>query len=186
MARPKNCNRCNKPKRPLGSKFKDAQGYCNCGRPPKIVEGVAGGVLDKLEEGFMCGMNDLQACAYAGISRETLYEYQRQNPKFADRKVQLRQMTTVHAKKTIAKSIQGGEDINNSKWWLEKKDPDFGNKLKIDHSLDNKDPLEGMNEEEKQALVQLREARRRRIQEQTQNYEENETENKIGEATDLG
>ena len=37
------------------------------------------------------GCTDLEACLFAGINRDVLYDYQKKNPEFSDRKEQLKQ-----------------------------------------------------------------------------------------------
>ena len=48
-------------------------------------------VVGKLEEAFLMGCTDLEACLFAGINRNLLYDYQKKNPEFHDRKEQLKQ-----------------------------------------------------------------------------------------------
>ena len=37
------------------------------------------------------GCTDIEACLFAGINRDVLYDYQKKNPEFSDRKEQLKQ-----------------------------------------------------------------------------------------------
>ena len=50
------------------------------GRPSKFSEEV----VRKLEDAFRCAGNDTEACAYAGISRETFYDWLNPDKKFSD------------------------------------------------------------------------------------------------------
>jgi len=108
MARPKNCGRCNKTKN-----------QCNCGRPTVITEQV----LLKLEQAFTYDMTDQEACLYAGISVAPFYAYQKANPKFKERKEQLKNSVALKAKANIARSINEG-DKADTKWWLERRRKD--------------------------------------------------------------
>jgi hypothetical protein len=72
------------------------------GRPTVITDEV----LRKLEEAFALGCTDLEACFYADISKTAFYEYQKDNPEFADRKEQLKQRPILLARTTVVKEIQ--------------------------------------------------------------------------------
>jgi len=158
MARLKNCKRCNKPKRPKGKKFRELPGYCECGRPTVINEKT----IEKLEAAFMIALSDVKACAYAGIDGKTLWNYEQKNPKFIHRKQQLKQMLSIRAQQTIAKAIE----INSGDAWkyLEKTDPDFIPRSKIEHTVETIENTDEQSPEEKAALIALREARRKRIE----------------------
>jgi hypothetical protein len=159
MGRPKLCNRCRKPKRPGAKEFKEAPGYCECGRPPKIDEKM----LEKLEQAFMDGLNDEQACAEVNINPQTLYNYQEKNPEFVERKRQLKLRPDITAKKTIVKNLDKPEHA----WrWTERRDPDFKPVSKIEHSgvVEVADGSVIISDEEKSALAFLQQARRKRIE----------------------
>jgi hypothetical protein len=47
--------------------------------------------VNKLEEAFLMGCTDLEACLFADISKQTLYNYQESHPEFVDRKESLKQ-----------------------------------------------------------------------------------------------
>ena len=97
--------------------------------------------VNKLEQGFINGLSDVQACRYAGISRTTLFNYQEENPEFINRKEGLREDVKMHAKLNIAKKVmgtgKGDGDIDTSKYVLDRTDPDFKpkNKLEIEDVL---------------------------------------------------
>lgn len=57
------------------------------GRPTKITESV----VTKLEQAFLMGCTDEEACLYADISRMTLHRYCEANPAFSDRREILKQ-----------------------------------------------------------------------------------------------
>lgn len=79
--------------------------------------------IQKLETAYMNDMNDVEACLYAGIGTTALYDYQKENPEFADRKVQLRSTLALKAKMNIAEVIKKG-DVKQSEWWLERRRKD--------------------------------------------------------------
>ena len=63
-------------------------------------------VLRKLEEVFALGGTDEEACLFAGIGKTTLYEFQKQNPEFAERKETLKQSPVLKARQTVVKAIE--------------------------------------------------------------------------------
>lgn len=73
-------------------------------------------VLQKLDEAFMLGATDNEACIYADISPSAFYEFQKKNKGFLERKTALKSMPTLRAKKAIVDRL--GEDIELAKWWL--------------------------------------------------------------------
>lgn len=99
------------------------------GRPRSITESV----LDKLKQAFSVGATDLEACAVAGISKDTLYNYQKENPRFLEQKQKLKTMPTYAAKIAVVEKLYH-KDIDTSKWYLERRSPEFSNKQKIEHS----------------------------------------------------
>lgn len=105
------------------------------GRPKVITDEV----VAKLEEAFLYGLTDLEACLYADISKNTLYRYIEENEEFRDRKELLKKQPLIKAKLNINKDIING-DINTSKWYAERKGRDeFSLKQEVD--LGNKDNI---------------------------------------------
>ena len=87
--------------------------------------------LKKLEYGFLKGMNDLECCLYADISRQALYDYCNKNPEFTDRKEALKKRPAIAAKLNITEAIESG-DVELSKWYLERRSKDeFSTKQEI-------------------------------------------------------
>jgi len=86
-------------------------------RGPKYI--ITDDVLVKLREAFVIGATDVQACYYAGISVDALYDYQNRVPNYASQKEAMKKSLGLQAKANVAKSIKGG-DIGTSKWHLEK------------------------------------------------------------------
>lgn len=111
-------------------------------------------VVAKLENVFSIGGSDVEACLMAGISRDTLYDYQKAHPEFVDRKNMLKEKLVLKARTVIANALNK-EDRDMAKWYLEKKKKnEFGkddavnvsvttqNNISIDEGL-----IRSMNEE---------------------------------------
>lgn len=95
------------------------------GRPPVIDKDV----LNKLEISYSMGCSDLEACLYANISKQTLYNYQEKHPEFKDRKEMLKEKLVLKARTVIADSLNN-KDENTAKWYLERKKRDeFSTKI---------------------------------------------------------
>ena len=106
------------------------------GRPTVMTEIV----IAKLEQAFSNGATDGQACFYAGIGMNSLYDYIKIHPEFSNRKEELKDFILYQAKSNIKKALDG-EDKEISKWYLEKKaKKEFGNSL--DHNVRNFTPSE--------------------------------------------
>ncbi|HQI74742.1 MAG TPA: hypothetical protein PLY37_02685 [Candidatus Pacearchaeota archaeon] len=84
------------------------------GRKNKITPDI----LKKLEEVFALGGTDEEACFYADISEQTLYNYQSRNPEFIERKQRLKFRPVLKARRTI---IEWLDSPNYAKWYLERK-----------------------------------------------------------------
>ena len=84
------------------------------GRPPKIDKDTLG----KLESAFKMGATDREACYYANINPDTLYEYQKKNPNFTEQKEAWKQNPVLKAKHTIYKNL---DDAKTAQWYLERK-----------------------------------------------------------------
>lgn len=93
-----------------------------------------------LEDAFSVGASDIEACFLANISKQTLYNYQKKNPSFVDRKMALKNMPKYKAKKNIVREIEKG-DKETSKWYLERKDREFKNKTDITTDDESINPL---------------------------------------------
>lgn len=87
------------------------------GRPPVITEAV----LQKLEEAFLMGCSDKEACLYADIAPATLYNYQTANPEFVERKATLKENPILLARSTVFKSLKQPQ---SAQWYLERKKKD--------------------------------------------------------------
>jgi hypothetical protein len=90
------------------------------GRPTKITPEC----IQKLEDAYLIGATNLEASIYAGISESLLYEFKKENPKFVERIKALRDDTTFCAKLNLRNSIKDG-NLYDSKWHLERRDPEY-------------------------------------------------------------
>lgn len=98
------------------------------GRPTVMTEEM----IRKLELLFAKGLTDREACLIADLSPSTLYDYCTANPEFAERKELLKEQPKTKAKLNIAEAIEK-EDVDISKWYLERKAKDeFSTKQIID------------------------------------------------------
>jgi hypothetical protein len=95
------------------------------GRPTNMTENT----VNKLEYAFSIGCTDLQACIYAGISKQTLYNYQDKTPGFVDRKQLLKENPVLLAKENVMLALKE-KNISISTWLLERRDDDFKPKSK--------------------------------------------------------
>ncbi|MCR4277932.1 MAG: hypothetical protein NUV80_00465 [Candidatus Berkelbacteria bacterium] len=75
-------------------------------------------VLIRLQEAFLWGCSDVEACTYAHISDRTLYRYQVKYPKFCQEKEAFKTAPILKARQTIV------DNLGNPKvamWYLERK-----------------------------------------------------------------
>ena len=117
----------------------------NGGRPKKIT----GEVLQKLEQGFMKGLSDRQACLYADISPGTLYNFQKENPEFLERKELLKENIKMRAKLTIAAAIERG-DLKLSQWYLKNR---TGDEFSEHQQAEQNNPFKDLTTEELRRLA---------------------------------
>lgn len=90
------------------------------GRPTVMTPDVIG----KLEHAFAIGASDGEACLYADISKQALYDYQTRHPEFTERKEKLKETPFLKARTTIAQSLNSTQ---GAQWFLERKKRDeFG------------------------------------------------------------
>ena len=122
------------------TKKKDPKELVGAGRPTIMTPEL----VNKLETAFSMGCTDLEACLFANISKQTLYNYQDKNPEFVDRKEMLKQKLVLKARSVVAESLNK-KDENTAKWYLERKrKEEFGAK-----------PENEININVKQALVEF-------------------------------
>lgn len=77
------------------------------GRPTKMTPDR----VNKLEEAFALGCTDIEACLYADISKECLYQYQDKFPEFVGRKEQLKQRPILLARSELIKGLKGNPEL---------------------------------------------------------------------------
>ena len=106
-------------------------------------------VLQKLERAFAMDCTDEEACIYANIAPSSLYNHQKDNPEFLERKQLLRQKPILKARQTIIKAL---ENPNYALKYLERKRrQEFGSediKVKIE-------PLPALSKEQQETLNRL-------------------------------
>lgn len=72
------------------------------GRPTVMTEDV----IRKLEDAFLMGCTDTEACLYASIVPSTLYKYQESNPEFTERKETLKQNPFMQARRVTLDALR--------------------------------------------------------------------------------
>lgn len=77
------------------------------GRPVVITPST----LRKLEEVFALGGTDEEACLFGGIGKTTLYEFQKKNPEFQERKEALKQSPILKARKAVIEAFEDNPDL---------------------------------------------------------------------------
>jgi hypothetical protein len=73
----------------------------NAGRKPVVTDIV----LQKLEQAFLMGCTDTEACLFADISPRTLYSYCERNEEFSQRKEVLKQNPVLQARSVVLDAI---------------------------------------------------------------------------------
>lgn len=120
-------------------------------------------VLNKLEEAFAYGASDSEACFYASISHQTLYDYQKKHPEFIERKAALKERPILAARQKVVQEI--ANDVKNAQWYLERKRKDeFSPRTEVSGDTANPirmmiekfglDKIEGENDREDDGDVQ--------------------------------
>lgn len=119
------------------TKKKNPKELVGAGRPTIMTPEL----VNKLETAFSMGCTDLEACLFANISKQTLYNYQDKNPEFVDRKEMLKEKLILKARSVIAESLNK-KDENTAKWYLERKRKDeFGAKPENEININIKQAL---------------------------------------------
>lgn len=86
----------------------------NAGRPTVMNDQT----LNKLRDAFLMGCSDREACFYADISLQTLYNYQKDNPEYLEQKAMWKENPILKARNTVYKSL---DQDDMAKWYLERK-----------------------------------------------------------------
>lgn len=79
-------------------------------------------VIRKLEDAFLIGCTDLEACFAAGIGKTAFYVYCQENPDFAERKEALKQNPVYEARKVILDAIRDGKDVASAHKLIDRKE----------------------------------------------------------------
>jgi len=103
------------------------------GRPTKMDELT----VKKLEEAFAFGCTDLEACSYADISKQTLYNYQDKNPGFIDLKERLKEKPVLLARKTVMDKMTDDGKLAMD-FLKNKKSDEFNSKKLIEGTMEVK------------------------------------------------
>jgi hypothetical protein len=77
--------------------------------------------LSKLEEAFLLGCTDLEACFAADIGETTLYRYIEANPEFRDRKEALKQNPVWKARGVIMDALEA-KDVATANKIIDRKE----------------------------------------------------------------
>jgi hypothetical protein len=91
-------------------------------------------VVSKLEHAFALGCSDLEACLYADISKQTLYDYQKLKPEFVDRKEKLKETPILKARTSVVGELANDPDLALRFLERRKKD-EFSTKTENDSTL---------------------------------------------------
>ena len=96
----------------------------NVGRPTVMTDEV----IRKLEDAFIAGCTDLEACCYASVSKTALYEYCQKNDEFAERKETLKNQPLMQSRFIVQRALLDG-DLNTANRVIDRKE---GQKIKQD------------------------------------------------------
>lgn len=97
-------------------------------------EVINNSTLQKLKLCFSVWMTDSQACYFCWIWERSLYYYQEKHPEFLQEKDVLKESITMQARVNVWRSIKNWNVVDSWKW-LEKKDSEFKNVLKVEWEL---------------------------------------------------
>jgi hypothetical protein len=107
--------------------------------------------VSKLEEAFALGATDEEACFFADISKQTLYDYQDKYPEFIDRKQALKQRPVLLARTSVVNGL--GDPELALKYLERKKKDEFS--LRQELTARDGEPIAGITDEEKVKLLKL-------------------------------
>lgn len=113
------------------------------GQPTKMTPKT----LKLLQDAFLLGCTDDEACFAADISHTTLYNYQKENPKYVDQKRQWKKRPVYLARKCVVDNVSEDKDLALK--FLERKNKkEFSLRQENINADVNKDEFEQMTEEE--------------------------------------
>ena len=109
--------------------------------------------LQLLEEAFKIDCTDEEACLNADISTSTLYNYQNENPKFLERKKQLKNTPVLRARKCVVRHVEKSPSMAMK--YLERKvKKEFSPKLEVENTnIDLNQILAGMDPKLSKAVI---------------------------------
>lgn len=87
-------------------------------------------VIEKLEQAFLLGCTDTEACLAADIAPATLYNYQEKHPEFLERKDQLKQNPFYKARRTVVRALENDPKLAMD-YLSRKMKKEFGNNVDI-------------------------------------------------------
>ena len=92
--------------------------------------------LAKLQQAMATDMTIQEACTFAGVKKQTYYNWLKTIPNFAERMDEARSVSGIRAKTTIARNL---DDVDTAKWYLENRQRDLYSKKEVvatDNSAD--------------------------------------------------
>lgn len=120
------------------------------GRPTKMTDLT----IKKLEEAFAIGASDKEACFYADISHETLYNYQEKFPEFVERKNALKERPVLLARQTVVKAIETDSDLA-FKYLERKRKSEFAQRTELT-AADGENLVPNFTSDQAEQLLKLR------------------------------
>ena len=112
------------------------------GRPTVMTEAV----IAKLEEAFLLGCTDLEACLLADISKDALYDYQNKNPEFTERKQRLKETPVLKARTSVVKELESNPELALKYLERKKKDEFSTRQENINTDVDPKHILDNLED----------------------------------------
>ena len=113
------------------------------GRPSKMTPEV----LKKLQDAFLLGCTDEEACFAADITGTTLYNYQNENPEYLEQKRQWKKRPVYLARKCVVDSVEKDKDMAMK--FLERKNKkEFSLRTESVNTDVSKEEFESMTEED--------------------------------------
>jgi len=101
-------------------------------------------VLGKLEQAFAIGASDLEACSFADISAQALYDYQNKDPSFLLRKEKLKQRPILKARQEVVKGLSDNPEFS-LKYLERKRKKEFSTYQRHLHGEDQENPFHSLS-----------------------------------------
>lgn len=118
------------------------------GRPSKMTDEA----VKKLEEVFAIDGTIEEACYYADISRQTYYDWIKENPELVDKFERLRERPVLKARTTVVNSL--GNPEHAFRYLSKKKRNEFADRIEQDITTGG-EKITSFTEEEKNKLLSL-------------------------------